>query len=252
MTVGSYDEAIETYSKLIDLDEKSAVAYNSRALCYRNQGDFEKSLEDYDKAIEIDPTNYSHYFGKYYLLLETGDEAAANEILLKASELEAKTSADQYNIAKVHFYQGDYETALSELNEGFKNGFKEAYYYIGEVYRMKKDYPKAIYYYDIFINEGEIMTPNVFNQIAACLIKSGDFTKALTYLEKGIAYNNAKTMQILKKNEIVAYEGLGEFSKAKEKLTDYLATYPKDSDAVREAQFVESRLTEVVTNTIEE
>ncbi|MBP1756179.1 MAG: hypothetical protein H6Q59_2577, partial [Firmicutes bacterium] len=222
------------------------------ALCYRNKGDFDKSLADYDKAIQIDPANYSHYFGKYYLLTESGDEAAANEVLLKASGLEIKTSADQYNIAKVHFYQKDYETALSELSEGFKNGFTEAYYYIGEVYRIRKDYPKAIYYYDIFIDEGEIMTPNVFNQISACLIKTGDFSKALTYLEQGIAFGNAKTMQILKKNEIVAYEGLSEFDKVKEKLTDYLSAYPEDADAVREAQFVESRLTEAVTDTIEE
>ena len=252
MTIGSYDEAIKTYSRLITLDEESAVAYNSRALCYRNKGDFDKSLADYDKAIQIDPANYSHYFGKYYLLTESGDEAAANEVLLKASGLEIKTSADQYNIAKVHFYQKDYETALSELSEGFKNGFTEAYYYIGEVYRIRKDYPKAIYYYDIFIDEGEIMTPNVFNQISACLIKTGDFSKALTYLEQGIAFGNAKTMQILKKNEIVAYEGLSEFDKVKEKLTDYLSAYPEDADAVREAKFVESRLTEAVTDTIEE
>ncbi|MDF2485156.1 MAG: hypothetical protein K0R46_1324 [Herbinix sp.] len=252
MTIGSYEEAIDTYTRLIRIDAKSADAYNSRALCYRNQGDLEKSLADYDTAIQVEPRNYSHYFGKYYLLTENGEEAAANEVLTKASELEVKTSADQYNLAKIHFYQSDYELSLSELSEGFKNGFTEAYYYIGEINRIKKDYPKAIYYYDIFIDEGEIMAPNVFNQIASCLIKTGDYSKALQYLEHGIAYNHAGTMQILKKNEIIAYECLGEFDKAKEKLTQYLTTYPEDTEAVREAEFVETRLMEAVTEIIEE
>ena len=252
MTTGTYEEAIKTYTNLIDLDKKSAAAYSSRALCYRNLGDYEKSLADYDQAILVEPSNYLHYFGKYYLLSESGDEAAANEVLTKASELEVKTSADKYNQAKIHFYQNNYEAALSELNEGFKNGFPEAYYYIGEIFRIQKDYPKAIYYYDLFIKEGEIMTPNVYNQIASCLIKTSEYALALSYLEKGIAYHNAGTMQILKKNEIIAYECLSDFSTAKEKLTEYRETYPNDSDAVREAQFLETRLTEVVTNTIEE
>ncbi len=252
MTVGSYDEAIKTYTRLIKLDNKSADAYNSRALCYRSQGDFEKSLADYDAAIRLEQENYSHYFGKYYLLAEDGDITSANEVLVKASELDPKTSEDQYNLAKIHFYQGDYEEALSEFSEGFKNGFTEAYYYIGEIYRIKKDYPKAIYYYDIFIEEGEIMAPNVYNQIASCLIKTGDYTKALSYLEKGIAYKHAGSMQTLKKNEIVAYECLGEFDIAKERLSQYLALYPSDKEAAREAQFVETRIMESVNEMIEE
>ncbi len=252
MIVGSYEEAINSYTRLIKLDSKSAGAYNSRALCYQLQGDFDKSLTDYDTAIKMDPKNYSHYFGKYYLLTEQGDATSASEVLNKASELVPKTSEDQYNLAKVHFYQGDYEVALSELSEGFKNGFTEAYYYIGEIYRIKKDYPKAIYYYDIFIKEGEIMVPNVYNQIAACLIKTGAYTEALGYLEKGIAYNHAGSMQTLKKNEIVAYECLGEFDKAKDKLSLYMTVYPTDKEAAREAQFVETRIMEAVTEKIEE
>ncbi len=252
ITTGAYEEAVNTYTKLIELDDQSATAYNSRALCYRNQGLFEQSLADYDAAISAEPENYSHYFGKYYLLAERGDEASAIEVLNKASELEVKTSADQYNHAKIHFYGGNYEEALSELSEGFKNGFAEAYYYIGEIYRMKKDYPKAIYYYDIFIEDGEIMAPNVFNQIASCLIKTGDYGEALRYLERGIAYNHAGTMKTLKKNEIIVYECLGEFDKAKEKLAQYLKSYPEDKEAQREAQFIETRIAEAVTETTEE
>ncbi len=247
MTVGSYEDAIEAYTSIIKLDNKSADAYSSRALCYRNLGDFDLSLADYDTAIRLEQENYTHYFGKYYLLAENGDVTGANEVLAKAAQINQKTSEDQYNMGKVHFYQGDYEVALSELSEGFNNGFTEAYYYIGEIYRIKKDYPKAIYYYDIFIKEGDILAPNVYNQIASCLIKTGEYTQALSYLEKGIAYNHAGSMQSLKRNEIVAYECLGDFNKAKEKLTEYMMLYPDDKEAAREAKFLETRIMEAET-----
>jgi tetratricopeptide (TPR) repeat protein len=244
MALGSYEEAIQNYTELIKLDDKSASAYSNRALCHRYRGEAEKSLADYDTAIQIEPGNYSFYLGKYYLLTESGDGEAAKEVLKKASEIEVKTSADEYNLAKIHFYQGDYELALSELSEGFKNGFKESYYYIGEIYRISKDYPKAIYYYDIFIKDGGTAVPNAYNQIASCYIKTGEYESARQCLEQGIALNSAGSMQVLRKNLIVAYEGLGRFEDAGESLGEYLSLYPEDKEAEREARFLKTRRVE--------
>lgn len=251
MTIGSYGEAIETYTKLLTIDGENTVAFNNRALCYRNLGDYEKSLVDYDMAIKISPNNYGAYLGKYLLLMESGDEAGAIDSLSQALEIELKTSEDRYNLAKVHFFQENYELALSEFSEGFANGFTEAYYYIGEVYRIKKDYQKAIYYYETFIKEGERLTPDVYNQIATCFIKSGDYKSAISYLEKGIAYNYAGTLQVLLKNEIIAYESLGKFDKAKTKIEEYLIRYPEDTQALREAEFINTRLIETVQSDVE-
>ena len=246
MALGSYEEAIQNYTDLIKLDAKSANAYSSRALCYGFLGDADKSRADYDEAIRLEPGNYAHYLGKYYLLMENGEEQAAAEVLKTASAIEVKTSADGYNLAKIHFYQGDYELSLSEFSEGFKNGFKEAYYYIGEIYRIQKDYPKAIYYYDIFLKDGGAAVPGAYNQIAACYIKTGEYASALQCLEQGIALNQAGSMQILMKNLIVAYEYLGRFEDAGKNLNWYLSLYPGDEEAAREARFLETRRMEAV------
>jgi len=42
-------------------------------------------------------------------------------------------------------------------------------------------------------------------------------------------------------NLIAAYEYAGNVDKAKEKLEEYLADYPEDESALREADFLESR-----------
>ena len=242
MLQGSYEEAIETYSAILSDDKNNATAYCHRAFCYRSMGEYEKSLADYDEAVAINRNNYEPYFGKYYLLDEKGDTTGAAEVLTKASEIDVKSSEDRYNQAKIHFYQENYELALAELNDGFTNGFAEAYYYIGEIYREKKDYQKAIYYYDIYIKDGKVTNPNVYNQIATCLIKSADYKKALEYLQAGISFHHTGSMQALKKNEIIAYESLGMYEEANEKLEEYLVSYPKDKEARKEAEFIKTRL----------
>ncbi len=240
--IGDYEEAVKTYTRLVNQNEKDDMAYNNRAYCYRILRDYEKSLADYDMAISLKPDFYNHYFGKYYLLMEQGETAAAAEVLTKASEIEVKTSQDQYNTAKLHYLQGDYDTALAEFSDGYANGFQEAYYYIGEIYRVKKDYPKAIYYYETYMDTGKPVSSEVYNQIGSCLIKTGQYEEALNYLEQGIAYGQAATIRTLKRNEIVAYEKLGRFEEAAAKLADYISRYPEDEDAVRESKFIETRL----------
>jgi tetratricopeptide (TPR) repeat protein len=244
--VGAYEKAIEAYTIILSGDKDQVDAYNERAYCYKLIGEYEKSLLDYDSAISLDSKNYDYYFGKYLLMAEQGDTAGALAVLSQAEEIVVKTPEDKYNLAKLHFYQENYELALSELSEGYAGGFTEAYYYIGETYRIGKDYAKAIYYYEVFIKDSKVTVPAVYNQLATCLIKTDDCDKALDYLEEGISLGYAGTMQILKRNEIIAYENLGMFEEAKGKLKQYLSDYPEDSQALREEEFIETRLIDVL------
>ncbi len=251
MALGIYDKAVETYTDLMKYDRKSAAVYDNRALCYRYLGEYDKSQEDYDRAIVMEPRQYNHYFGKYYLLTERGDAAAADEVLTKAAEIEAKTGEDNFQLAKLHYYQEKYDKALIELNESFADGFLEAYYYIGEIYRIKKDYPKAIYYYENYIKESSLLSPNAYNQIAVCEMKVGEYESALNYLEKGSAFHFAGMQKTLLRNEVVAYERLGNYQKAKEKTEEYLNLYPNDEEALKEAAFINTRLIKAVIPTEE-
>lgn len=241
-----YQEAQDVYTKLLKDDQDNASVYGDRAYCYQCMGEYKKSLEDYDKAISLKPDDFRYYFGKYNLLTAQGEEAAAIKVLQKAADIKAVSDEDNYNLAKLHYYQKDYDTALPELEESLKLGFSEADYYIGEIYRINKDYTKAIYYYENYIKTGNIPVPNVYNQIAVCQMKTGDYEKALEYLETGITYQSAGSMQFLLKNEIIAYEKLGDFNTADEKLKSYLDAYPDDKNASREADFMDTRRMDAV------
>ncbi|NLP34568.1 MAG: DUF3808 domain-containing protein [Clostridiales bacterium] len=252
MATGFYDLAIAVYDEILSQDAKNVPALLERAYSYRIIGAYENALEDYDRAITLKPDNYDCYFGKYNLLLEYGMDTEAAEILAQASAIAEDGQEDLFNIAKLHYYQGSLDLALAELEESYEKGFVEAYFYIGEIYREKKDYLKAIYYYEIFLEERMLQSPSVYNQLGYCFIKLGDPSKAVTYLEKGIAMNHAGTKKALMKNEIIAYEELGEFEIASEKMQEYLMLFPDNLEAQRENSFIKTRIISTESNEGEE
>lgn len=239
---GAFDKAVDAYTEIIQNDKDDALAYAERAYCYCSLGSFKKSLTDYNKAISRDPDNFEYYFGKFNLLMDIKDTAGAKEVLAKASDIKVKTDEDKYNMAKLHYYQENYGAALTELENSYTSGFYEAYYYVGEIYRIQKNYTKASYYYETYINKGNTDSPRVYNQIAVCLMKTGDYKKALDYLDTGIKFKDTSTLRVLKKNEIIACEKIGDYDAAATKMKAYLAAYQEDEAATREAEFINTRL----------
>lgn len=240
MSIGAYKQASEAYTDIIEQFGEEAQVLADRAYTYQKTYEYEKGLDDYDKAIALDVNNYEYYFRKYYLLKEMRRDKDADEVLTQAAEIEVKTKSDKFNLAKVHFYQGLFDQAFPELSESFANGFIDAYFYIGEIYTNKKDYSTAKYYYEKYIEEGAD-SYEVYNQIASCHIKMDEYEQAIPYLETGLKFANNDEARILRKNEIIAYESLGDFEKALNKLQAYIASYPADELAKNELSFIVSR-----------
>lgn len=241
MNTGNYKEAAETYTKIIERFGEDAQILADRAYTYQKIGNYEEGLKDYDKAIELTKNKYEYYFGKYYLLQEMNKTDEAMEVLKRAEALEVKTKEDKYNLAKIHFYQELYDQALTELSESFANGFTEAYFYIGEIYSRKKDYSTAKYYYEKYMEAGGAVTAPIYNEIASCLIKTGEYEQAINYLDMGLKASYDDTKRVLLKNQIIAYENIGDFENALNKIESYTDEFPEDEEAIREKLFLLSR-----------
>lgn len=245
---GYYKEAADTYSAILEENTKDAAIYNSRAFVYRKLSDSKKSLADYDKAISFDKSKYDYYFGKYFLLLELKDTEGAKAVLDEAEKITVKTQEDKFNLAKIHYYKEDYDVAIKEFGEAFKNGFVAAYFYLGGIYEEKEDYKSAINNYKMFIEDTTtVKTASVYNQIGMCLIKQEQYEEALSYIQKGLEYKDIFLDQALKQNEIIAYENIGDYSKAYQLMTEYIKLYPEDKEAATEYEFLKTRLPEVST-----
>ncbi|WFR59367.1 tetratricopeptide repeat protein [Anaerocolumna sp. AGMB13025] len=245
---GLFDEAVKTYTDLLKSNPSDAYTYYSRAYGYRMLKSYDKSQADYDKAIKLDNKNYDYYFGKYFLLIEKGDKDNAEAVLKMASNIKGTNQEDNFNLAKVHYYMGNYEDAIREFSEAFKNGFAESYFFLGSIYEQKEDYDNAVYNYSMYIKEAAyIPSAAVYNQIAYSLIKVKNYDEALSYLQTGLKYNDIEYEQSMKRNEIVVYENMGDYEKANALMKDYLKVYTEDEEAKTESVFIKNRLPEAST-----
>ena len=61
MSGRNYDEAIETYTKAIELDPTNPVYYSNRAAAHSSKGDHLSATGDAEKAIEVDPAYVKAY-----------------------------------------------------------------------------------------------------------------------------------------------------------------------------------------------
>lgn len=244
---GLYKEAAKTFTEIIENNKSNAQAYINRGDIYRKMGEYEKSLADYDKAIKLKTSNYDYYLAKYFLLLDMEDKEGAGEVLNQAAAINGTTEEDKFNMAKITYYKGDFETAIQMFGEAFGNGFTESYYYLGSIYEQQKDYENAVTNYGKYL-ETDSGSDNgrAYNQTAECLIKLKNYEEALVYIEDGIKVNDISVNQELKRNQIIVYEHLDRFEEAYKLVEAYLKVYPEDEAAKKEAVFLKSRLPDTV------
>lgn len=139
----------------------------------------------------------------------------------------------------------NYEKAIACFEEAVKKDkdTAEAYKGIGIAYFEQKDYEKAQEAFAHSLKENGEGTPELYEFLVVCNMETEDYDGALNYLRLGIADENADPMllQEMRFNEIVVYEKMLDFKTAKTKMKSYIADYPDDKAAQKEAEFLETR-----------
>lgn len=119
---GDSDEAINNYSKIIELNPSHAIllssVYLNRGLCYRRKGLYDEAIEDYTKTIELDLSGECGTGKKGGTYLNRGIAYSWKELYEKAIE--------------------DFSKAI-ELNPDWM----EAYYHLARQYKFIGNSQKA-------------------------------------------------------------------------------------------------------------
>ncbi|MBF1022913.1 MAG: tetratricopeptide repeat protein, partial [Lachnospiraceae bacterium] len=98
----------------------------------------------------------------------------------------------------------------------------------------------AIDIYSSVLKAGE-PDARLYNRRALCRMALKEYAEAITDLEAGLARKDPSASRTLLRNEVTAYEYSGDFTKAKEKMKEYLSLYPEDAEAQREEIFLSTR-----------
>lgn len=143
---GRNEDAIQEYSKAIEIDPRSAVAYNNRGVIYDDLKEYEKAVEDYDKAIELDQSYATAYYNRGIIYQNLGQYEKAIEDYSKAIELKPDYAYAYNNRGNVYKNLKQQEKAMKDYNKSIELDPSNAYAYNnrGVTYKNLEQYEKAI------------------------------------------------------------------------------------------------------------
>lgn len=235
---GQLENAENVYSAILDLrDDREAHYLRGLVLLARNE--VKKAESDFQIALEKDKTDYDMYIDICQAYMEQGYEEEGKAYLQAAIGNNEKKMSD-YDKGRLYYYMGDYENARNCLEAAKGNKDAETILLLGQSYEKLGDYNYAASVYSNYLTDHPDNVV-ILNRLGMCKLQGQDAESALKYFEQALTLEDPSMTQVLKFNQIVAYEYLGEFDQASVLMKNYLESYPDDQDAIREYEFLESR-----------
>jgi tetratricopeptide (TPR) repeat protein len=220
-------DAIEQFSKAIELDPDLEKAYINRADAYSRIGEHEKAARDYDRALVFDQKEAELYYfsGKEWHLY--GDNELAMEKLSMAIDMKGNF-LEAYQLRSVVYMELEkYDLALEDCARCLKLEEDEmAYYNIAQVYEKLEMYDDAEDAYKRSINENRRIVETHF-AFAKLLYERGKYTEANMSIEQALQLEPSHLEGILLQSLILSAQG--SYPKASEVLSMASVEYPDES-----------------------
>ncbi|MBO6015848.1 MAG: tetratricopeptide repeat protein [Lachnospiraceae bacterium] len=205
---------------------------------------YEQGLDDLEQAMLLSGKNVERVIGVFKVLKAAGHETEGREYLNNVLG-DTSLHMTDYESGRIYYYMEDYENARNSLEQARISNKEKKYdeadiiLMLGQTYEQLGDKNYAAGLYEDFISEnGE--QEEICNQLGLCKLDTGDYEAALSAFQSALSVGKGN-LQSLKFNEIVAYEHLGQFTKAKLLMESYLKEYPDDAEAKREYEFLKTR-----------
>ncbi|WP_299460417.1 tetratricopeptide repeat protein [uncultured Microscilla sp.] len=266
---GAYAQAIQDFTKAINLNSHSDDAYHYRGEAYFRVRRYVKALADFNKAIEIDPRQSSasyHLRGlvKYNLKLYKQAIADYNQAIkiaysdetyfvdrakafleLKRYKKALKDCNAALKISKTYAYalsvrglvkaaQGNRQAASEDLKaaiQNAKNDPKEYMYrnYLGDFYRNTRQTTRAIEEYSAAIHLNPRNTHGLYNR-SLLRLTLGNYDKALEDAHRTILNNRRFVKAYAVRGIAKRYSGVNQEAQMTADLQKYLRSARKATD----------------------
>lgn len=236
---GQTEKAIAVYQAITELRPEEKTAWYLKGTLELELGSTEVAQADFDKAIAVSKEDYDLRIDIFCSCSQYGYGEMGAAYLQEVLEDDKKKLSD-YDKGRMSFYLGDYESAKLSLEKAREANGAGAVSMLGQTYEKLGDYNYAASVYSTYL-ETKQPDAEIYNQLGLCKLKVQDYEAALGAFQAGLSIEGNTMMQSLKFNEIVAYEYMGQFDKAKLAMEQYLALYPDDEKARREYTFLQTR-----------
>lgn len=222
LDTGRYDEAIDAFSKGLEIEPDDADFYQWISFAYSKKEQHEKSLEFANRAIILDKENAYSYFRKAWALQELGKYNSAIENYRKCIEYDTQYLDAYANISYCYSKMKDFKHSVMYANQALLVNKDYAYAHYRKAWALQElgKFNEAMDFYSTAI---ELDPADVYNYLgmASISINTQENLTALKFANKAILVDSACAGAYYLKS--VALSNLGKtkeaeviFAKAKE------------------------------------
>ncbi len=116
----SYDQALEQYTKSIEIDPSFAIAHKGLAEVYTKLSLFDKSLEEIEKAIALSKRSIFILDDLGYIYALSGKRTEAKGVLEELETLSTETYVPPYGRAAIYAGLGEVDRAMEWLGKAYE------------------------------------------------------------------------------------------------------------------------------------
>ncbi len=124
--LGNYNQAIADYNKTIELNPQDALAYYNRGVAYGKLGNTKPAIKDYNKAIELNPQSAQAYAARGVAYGKLGNTNQAIKDFNKAIEINPQSAGAYNNRGDAYYKLGNYNQAIKDIKIAAGLGHEKA------------------------------------------------------------------------------------------------------------------------------
>ena len=175
----SYQSAITSCVRALDLNPRMAMAYQTRGECYVELGDNESAVQDFTRVLGLIPNSANAYFGRSVAHYKQGNLEDARSDLNRLIEINPRHATAHSNRGNVHIALGDADEAIADCVRAIEISpqLAAAYNTRGIAYHSKGDFEKAIEDYERAI-EFDPRDPIAYGNLGEAWLHLSDWGKA--------------------------------------------------------------------------
>ncbi len=111
-----YEESIEIFTKVIEMEPRFAKALQARAIAYLRTGENDMALKDIEEAIKIEPENHRFHYHKGAIHLKNDELDEAVEALSRAIDIAPQYAPAYFLRSEAYDKLGEEDAAIADFN----------------------------------------------------------------------------------------------------------------------------------------
>jgi len=228
----SMDDAIDQFSKAIELDPDFDKAYIQRAIAYSKLKEYKKAAQDFDRAIVFNEKDGELYYLSGFCYYQLGENQVALDRLSSAIDLKNNFQEAYQERSVVLMDLRRYQEALEDCRKSLKiKEDEKGYFNLAQVYEKLEMYPEAEEAYRRSIEENPRVVETHFS-LARMLYVTEDFSDASISINQVLQLDPLNLEGILLQSQILA--GQKNYPKAIEVLSMASIEYPDEPRVFRQ------------------